>query len=100
MRRPPTADTATESQVLGPTGSLPRLVAVWPEGHKTLELLPAGTVVVGRADDADVSIHPPSVSRHHVRIHSGPVFAVEDLGSSNGTFLGGERLARGVVTPW
>ena len=38
----------------------------------------------------------PSVSRAHARVYArGEVLHVEDLGSTNGTFLNGRRLAEG-----
>jgi phosphoserine phosphatase RsbU/P len=41
-----------------------------------------------------VWLESPTVSRHHARIHvSGQTATIEDLGSKNGTFLRGERLA-------
>ena len=55
------------------------------------------SVLIGRADDADVQVVDPSVSARHARIVNGPHgFEIEDLGSTNGTFVGsGERLAAG-----
>ena len=49
--------------------------------------------VVGRADDCDVRMSRPEVSRHHcvVGISSGGAW-VEDLGSMNGTFVNGTRV--------
>lgn len=52
---------------------------------------------IGRSPDNDVSLHDTShsgtISRHHARLvwQSEGVF-VEDLGSSNGTHVNGERL--------
>lgn len=49
--------------------------------------------VVGRQADADLHLSAREVSRRHVRIIAeGDAFAVEDLGSSNGTLLNDERL--------
>lgn len=52
-----------------------------------------GENLVGRAPDASVWIDAPGVSRHHARIvlHSTGA-TVEDLGSKNGTFVGGRRI--------
>ncbi len=48
---------------------------------------------IGRAGDADVVVRDPEVSRRHARLESeqGVVY-VEDLKSSNGTFLNGRRV--------
>jgi len=53
------------------------------------------TVSLGRAADADVYISDPSVSAHHARIlNSSRGFEIEDLNSTNGTFVGGKRITR------
>ena len=51
-------------------------------------------VVIGRADDADVVLEDGEVSRHHARISpAGDGGAtVEDLGSTNGTFVNQNEL--------
>ena len=52
-----------------------------------------GNNVLGRAPDASVWIDVPGVSRYHARIRlEGDRATVEDLGSKNGTFLGGRRI--------
>jgi pSer/pThr/pTyr-binding forkhead associated (FHA) protein len=51
------------------------------------------SIVVGRDEGADVLIDNPSVSRRHAEIRLGDNgWEVEDLGSSNGTFLRGHRI--------
>ena len=51
------------------------------------------SIVVGRDEGADVLIYNPSVSRRHAEIRLGDSgWEVEDLGSSNGTFLLGQRI--------
>lgn len=50
--------------------------------------LPAsGKVILGRAEDVDVRIEDPSVSRRHAILHLDPPMRIEDLGSSNGTLV-------------
>ena len=53
------------------------------------------TMILGRADSADIRIAHPSVSSEHARIINGSLgFEIEDLGSTNGTYLGSERVTR------
>lgn len=48
---------------------------------------------VGRGDQNTLAIHDPSVSQTHCEVLVyGSEVIVRDLGSSNGTFLNGERL--------
>jgi DNA-binding winged helix-turn-helix (wHTH) protein len=52
-----------------------------------------GDNIVGRAQDASVWIDAPGVSRHHARIRLSEGEAMlEDLGSKNGTYVGGARI--------
>jgi two-component system cell cycle response regulator len=49
--------------------------------------------VLGRAEDADVQLSMPGVSRAHAAIlEADGTFTLEDLGSTNGTYCRGERL--------
>jgi transcriptional regulator with GAF, ATPase, and Fis domain len=72
----------------GPLG-----VVVLTEGHTQFHLLPpSGQVFFGRAADIDIIVDDSSVSRRHAVIHSGDPATLEDLGSRNGTRLGGQTL--------
>src|SRR4051812_18985783 len=54
--------------------------------------------VIGRGEDAAVRVDDPLVSRHHaVFRHTGSGWLLEDLGSSNGTFVDGARVDRIVI---
>jgi hypothetical protein len=58
-------------------------------------------VVVGRSKRCDVVLADPSVSGHHLQIRCatrGGWFAI-DLGSTNGTWFLGRRVARTAVEP-
>jgi len=74
-----------------------RLLAFWKHGSATFDLPDAGAVTVGRGRECDVRIEHASVSRKHVRFHLGRRVAVEDLGSSNGTVVGGRAIGKGEI---
>ena len=58
-----------------------------------VHLLDAGTVVIGRAHDADIVIENALVSRKHARISwDGESYVLEDLGTRNGTLVNREAL--------
>jgi hypothetical protein len=51
------------------------------------------TLTLGRDPSNAIAINEPQVSRHHARItQQGNVIVVEDLGSTNGTYVNGMRL--------
>ena len=67
------------------------------EAPKTLvfRLLPGAIKTVGRAPRADFVVDVPLVSRLHCRLTLQPDgLLVEDLGSTNGTFVNGERVMK------
>ena len=56
--------------------------------------------VVGRREDCDLRIPLGEVSRKHCRIvRDGDSLKLEDLGSSNGTFLNGQRVQEALLSP-
>lgn len=51
--------------------------------------------VIGRSAEVGITLPDDSLSRQHARIRrEGDAFTIEDLGSTNGTFVDGERLER------
>jgi predicted component of type VI protein secretion system len=62
-----------------------------PDAGRMIEL--TGPAVVGRDDDADIVIADAKISRQHARLSpDGAGVRVEDLGSSNGTFIDGHQI--------
>jgi hypothetical protein len=58
--------------------------------------LSGSVTVIGRGAEADVVVDDPGVSRRHAEIHTGTGrVRVVDLGSTNGTFVVGERVGTG-----
>jgi hypothetical protein len=56
------------------------------QGHRT---------AIGRAPGNNLVIHDPDVSgRHAAIVVSNGVFVIEDLGSTNGTYLNGRKISR------
>ena len=68
-------------------------------GDLTIDLTQSRTIVVGRAVTSDLPIYDPTVSRRHAEVSlvDGGV-RVQDLGSSNGTFVNGTRVSETVVS--
>jgi diguanylate cyclase (GGDEF)-like protein len=56
----------------------------------------SGETVIGRGKEAHVRIDDAGASRAHARITvvAGDTYVLEDLGSTNGTFVGGLRIDR------
>jgi pSer/pThr/pTyr-binding forkhead associated (FHA) protein len=79
---------------------MPKLVYHDSDGvDKTLTLSDA-PVTVGRASDCEVRTHDAMVSRKHASITwDGSGYFIEDLGSSNGVFLGTEKVQRAPFRP-
>lgn len=56
--------------------------------------LGAGRSTIGRLDSNEISVPDPGLSRHHAEIRPDKGrFILTDLGSTNGTFLNGKRVA-------
>jgi pSer/pThr/pTyr-binding forkhead associated (FHA) protein len=54
---------------------------------------------IGRLPDNTIMIDSPAVSSHHACVfRDGNEFAVEDLQSTNGTFVNGTRVSRKILT--
>ena len=55
-------------------------------------------IVIGRSSELDMVLVEEMVSRKHARIAlSGGTISIEDLGSTNGTFVNGEKVQQGTL---
>ena len=70
------------------------------ESEKTFRILPGGVRTIGRATGADFIVDAPLVSRVHCRLTASADgnLEVQDLDSTNGTFINGERVEAGRLT--
>ena len=75
-----------------------RLILVSGNGAGTEYPLEKTELQLGRDLSNDIVINDPEVSRHHAHLLLQPEgYILEDLGSTNGTFIRGQRLAAPVV---
>lgn len=62
--------------------------------------LQAGGISIGRANDNDLPISDHMVSSHHARIFTYfNASYIEDLGSTNGTYINGKRIQKHTLHP-
>lgn len=77
-----------------------RLIALQgPDAGRTYALAD-DTTILGRQHDSTICLLGRAISRHHARIlRQGSGWGIEDLDSSNGTYLNGQRLTANTLTP-
>jgi hypothetical protein len=74
----------------------PRLVIVAAMGQAPDTELPIGdSATLGRSQSADIKVDDPFASSAHARIFPrGQFMYIEDMGSTNGTYLNGRQLRK------
>ena len=72
----------------------PRLVVERAPGHEPGMIYDLdGDIVLGRGERAEIRLEDPFASSRHARIfEQGNIVVIEDLGSTNGTYLNEELL--------
>jgi ABC transport system ATP-binding/permease protein len=76
---------------------MPTLIVRHPDGTQSEHEL-SGELKIGRQDGNDLVLSEGGVSRQHARLFmEGGKVLLEDLGSSNGTYVDGERVAEPVM---
>jgi SulP family sulfate permease len=70
------------------------------DGAERIFTLHGGNLTIGRDPDSGICLQDTQVSwQHAVLSEAGGTCFIEDLGSSNGTFVGAERIRRQVLNP-
>ena len=64
-----------------------------PDGTQSFDLRDGVPLIVGRAPTCDLPVFDPTISRRHAEIVAEEnELKIRDLGSSNGTFVNGEKI--------
>jgi pSer/pThr/pTyr-binding forkhead associated (FHA) protein len=81
--------------------AIPKFVLRGVSGAVFSKVFPvAGPVVIGRAPECDISVPADEMSRRHALVKPTPDgLQVEDLGSSNGTYINNKRIQTGFLGP-
>ncbi|HEX5309438.1 MAG TPA: FHA domain-containing protein [Solirubrobacteraceae bacterium] len=93
----PDATGLHTASTLGPadlSSRTPRLVVERAPGHEPGMIYDLDEdAVLGRGDAAEIRLQDPFASSRHARVYrQGRILAIEDLGSTNGTYLNEELL--------
>ena len=76
------------------------VVTQGPTAGTTLDLAAAPVITIGRANDATLVVTDDYASSRHARIFAQDgQWIVEDLGSTNGTYLGRTKVTRPTPVP-
>ena len=75
-----------------------RVDIIFPDGRQSAYEIRTQVTSVGRAGDNAIVLDDDQISGHHAEIYAGREgFRIRDLGSTNGTFLRGERISDSVL---
>ena len=95
------ADAGEDSGATRVRMAVPKFVLRGVSGAVFSNVFPvAGPVVIGRAPECDISGPADEMSRRHALVKPTPDgLQVEDLGSSNGTYINNKRVQNGFLGP-
>jgi transcriptional regulator with PAS, ATPase and Fis domain len=78
----------------------PELALKWVWPRFRLDRLRGAQLRIGRDDGVAIKLDGPGVSREHAELYrQGPLYVLRDLGSTNGTWLGGRAIEHAPITP-
>ena len=90
---PAPARSPGPTMVVSPGAAGELLVTSGPDAGQRFPLGPS--LQIGRADDNQVVLHDNQISRRHAVISfTGAGYVITDLGSANGTWVNGQRIAQ------
>lgn len=96
MMNKPAPSSATEPRAQGSRLALRFISGKYQGGE-----FPIGEgqeIIIGRSSELDMVLVEEMVSRRHARIHlQDGIINIEDLGSTNGTFVNGEKIQKGTL---
>ncbi|MFO0634747.1 MAG: sigma 54-interacting transcriptional regulator [Nannocystaceae bacterium] len=95
---PEDAPEATVRRDSRPAGGRRTLQVLGQGFHASYPLASEGRVTIGRSSENLVAIDDLEISRHHLVLHVRETISLEDLGSSNGTWVGDRQLEPRSVT--
>lgn len=96
LSTPKSPRSASPSEPSGIASSL--LVISGPKEGVSLELIPEEQFTIGRSGDSSLVIRDDTTSTHHARLMLwNDQWMVQDLDSTNGTFVDGKRVS--IPTP-
>lgn len=78
---------------------MPKLVYHDSDGVDRTLNLGAETLTIGRGSDCQIQTQDAMVSRRHARITWDGNYWIEDLGSSNGVYIGNEKVQKAPFRP-
>ncbi|SEG75761.1 FHA domain-containing protein [Thermomonospora echinospora] len=83
-----------------PRGPRQLVVTQGDRAGMTIDLATGGTITIGRANDATIVVSDDYASSRHARLFAQDgQWIVEDLGSTNGTYLGRNKVNQPTPVP-
>lgn len=78
---------------------MPKLIYHDSDGQDKVLLLGSDPVLIGRATECQIQTQDAMVSRRHARIYWDGNYWIEDLGSSNGVYVGNDKVQKAPIRP-
>jgi DNA-binding NtrC family response regulator len=99
----PEKDLVDETKTLTVVPAMPEgpleLVVIDGPRREALPLGERASVVIGRGKECDIVLNDPSISRRHAVLRLAGELSIEDVGSSNGTSVGGVPVEANTRVP-